>query len=273
VNTRPSLLQCSMFNRVRGISLLAQARQSRVWASCKGLVISSIYHPHPGLYTILNPPSPLSWYTYNLGFIGFAWNVANVAKNYNVVRADNVYLSTSALASKRYASTSASGTILDADSVDAQMQACLQSKDFQTALDVIERAQALGVVKPEHYEQLFALEIQVKADLISLARIAHWFTSTPGQLPAKTVEELDVWKSAMKACFKLARSHLHSDLDVLLKAFIKSVNTDSLHDAEAWAIVLRVSHIYTLCLIPAYLTSPDNNDYLGSWYFEARKRD
>lgn len=180
-------------------------------------------------------------------------------------------MSTSALISKRHASTTASGTILNADSVDAQMQVCLQTKDFHTALDVIEQAQALGVVKPEHYEQLFAIETAAKADLLSLARIAHWFTSTQGQLPANTKEEIDVWKSVMKACFKLARSHLHSDLDTLLKTFIKVVNTDNLRDADVWGIVLRVIFTPFSFVKPAYVTISDNCEYSGSWHFEAGK--
>ncbi|KAJ2963251.1 hypothetical protein NQZ79_g1660 [Umbelopsis isabellina] len=238
----PRLLQCSMFNRARGLSLLAQARQSRVRTACKCLVIPSIYQPHPG----------------------FAWSVATAAKNYNIVRSDNAHMSTSALISKRHASTTASGTILNADSVDAQMQVCLQTKDFHTALDVIEQAQALGVVKPEHYEQLFAIETAAKADLLSLARIAHWFTSTQGQLPANTKEEIDVWKSVMKACFKLARSHLHSDLDTLLKTFIKVVNTDNLRDADVWGIVLRGHGILKQekVIDELVLKIPDNVDYL-----------
>lgn len=126
--------------------------------------------------------------------------------------------------------------------MDSQLQALVEAADLHGAMDIIEQAHNQGLVQPRHYRQVFRiLESDVVPEFTSLSRIARWFTSSqPVHLNAATPEELSVWKSAIKACFKLGRSHLSRDLNGLLQAFTSRATLNEIADPDLWGIVLRV---------------------------------
>ncbi|CAO3687527.1 unnamed protein product [Umbelopsis ramanniana] len=125
--------------------------------------------------------------------------------------------------------------------MDSQLQTLVDASDLQGAMDIIEQAHSQGFVQPRHYRQVFRiLESDVVPDFASLSRIARWFTSSqPVHLNATTPEELSVWKSAIKACFKLGRSHFSRDLSGLLQAFTSRATLNEVADPDLWGIVLR----------------------------------
>jgi hypothetical protein len=144
--------------------------------------------------------------------------------------------------SVRHASTTTGEEALTSTTMDAHLQALVDALDLHGAMDIIEQAHSQGFVQPHHYRQVFRiLESDVVPDFASLSRIARWFTSSqPVHLDATTPEELSLWKSAIKACFKLGRSHFSHDLSGLLQAFASRTKLDQVADADLWGIVLRV---------------------------------
>lgn len=142
----------------------------------------------------------------------------------------------------RHASSTVGEEALTPTTMDVQLQGLVDASDLQGAMDIIEQAHSQGLIQPRHYRQVFRiLESDVVPDFASLSRIARWFTSSqPVHLNATTPEELSVWKSAIKACFKLGRSHFSRDLSGLLQAFTSRATLNEVADPDLWGIVLRV---------------------------------
>ncbi|GAB5586379.1 hypothetical protein Unana1_01279 [Umbelopsis nana] len=208
-----------MFSRIRGIRLLTQAQQGQAQALCRCLVNSSFHRLQPAA----------------------ACSIIQLSREYHPSRTLNGQIVSQVICFKRHASTHVNNNSATLENIESQLATCVDTLDLYTAIDLVEHAQKLGVAKPHHYQQMFLIfDADVKIDLSSLARIARWFTHPQGNpIPATTLEEQNVWKHAMKECFRLARSHFQPELNDLLKAFSTCTKLEQIHSADIWGVLLR----------------------------------
>lgn len=109
------------------------------------------------------------------------------------------------------------------------------------AVKLVTKAQETNMATIATYDQLLETILSAPLDVDSSAAVAAWFYSPQSNLPSDIKTNLKLWQSVMKLGFRLAPTHRHEDLRVLVESFTTTFDLATLQNQDSWALLLRVS--------------------------------
>ncbi|KAI7898638.1 uncharacterized protein BX663DRAFT_564595 [Cokeromyces recurvatus] len=140
------------------------------------------------------------------------------------------------------------------------LEECRQTGKMMDAITTVQTAQDLNLATPELYLRLINILGELPFELQECAVVAHWFYSPKSELPAETLNNLDIWKSLLKLGFNFGSTYRAEDLSNLVRRFTHIFDLSTLEDETMWALLIRAyGIIHKSELISDSLAKIENN--------------